>query len=741
MYRHQFPFAIPRWLVTTGLILASAGSLASTAESAQAQPYIGFRNDATGVFPADCEPVARWSEYDFGQEEYTDERGKTRKRDVATTENRHNIVWKKALPMHCNGGMIVAGGRLLLMADRGGYGYAFDHVPSFSGELLICLDPATGEELWRRDVNHLGLLPPAKAETLAEDIKLAHEFYVNCYPAFLAYRKVAAPFLGGGHGVEAIEQPTDADEQRYAEAAEAFQSWWPEVPKTVADLRVFFDQEEHDAKVILHNYTQSQFGNFMNNYRPGEKERRSRCSRAGYGWGAWYGVQSFVGNAMPTPVSDGTYVWVWTAHNDVACYDLDGERKWLRHYGGRGSGNNVQYYVYSPFLADDKLIMRAMIDGNEGKQFEWVAVDAATGEIAWRRPSGGNQNYTGTPFLFDLPIDDGTVSFFWTHYGEAIRVADGKLLGEGLGSHSYGHSSDSNRPAAALPERGIVILNNVPKGEKENDLPRKHTLALQLRATSPDQVVGEVLWSKKDGKQRIFRMVAQGDRVYGYAGKPKRGNGQLVVYQADDGEELARYDAQVMPWHLSAFAGGKVFGMSDDGRCSVVDLTDGSVHINRLGERAYGKGCERQYFNEGAQPFFSGNRIFIRSYTDVYCIGAPAQPTRLSSAHDGTEKQARRRSGQEARTAGGDTDQQAEAEPEPTRPSAPGAENLAANLAAALEQGRRPRFTLDSIGKEVEITALDDGTLTIVGSGMSMQFPLARLAQADRRALASALGR
>ncbi|MFP4054905.1 MAG: hypothetical protein ACLFV7_13670 [Phycisphaerae bacterium] len=54
------------------------------------------------------------------------------------------------------------------------------------------------------------------------------------------------------------------------------------------------------------------------------------------------------------------------------------------------------------------------------------------------------------------------------------------------------------------------------------------------------------------------------------------------------------------------------------------------VATNRLGEREYKK---YDFFNEGSQPFFSGNRIFIRSYTDVYCIGDPQQTTRLSEAH------------------------------------------------------------------------------------------------------------
>ncbi|MFP4106527.1 MAG: hypothetical protein ACLFVU_10615, partial [Phycisphaerae bacterium] len=45
-------------------------------------------------------------------------------------------------------------------------------------------------------------------------------------------------------------------------------------------------------------------------------------------------------------------------------------------------------------------------------------------------------------------------------------------------------------------------------------------------------------------------------------------------------------------------------------------LVTRSEGCNRLGKRYYKK---YDFFDEGAQPFVSGNRIFIRSYSNVYC--------------------------------------------------------------------------------------------------------------------------
>jgi hypothetical protein len=48
--------------------------------------------------------------------------------------------------------------------------------------------------------------------------------------------------------------------------------------------------------------------------------------------------------------------------------------------------------------------------------------------------------------------------------------------------------------------------------------------------------------------------------------------------------------------------------------------------VNRPDARIYAK---YDFFNEGSQPLLGGNRIFLRSYTDVYRIGDPQAEMRL----------------------------------------------------------------------------------------------------------------
>ena len=61
------------------------------------------------------------------------------------------------------------------------------------------------------------------------------------------------------------------------------------------------------------------------------------------------------GNAAPTPVSDGKMVWAQFG-NIVACYDLEGRRKWIKSVESRPQ--KMEYgHSASPVLAGDKLIL------------------------------------------------------------------------------------------------------------------------------------------------------------------------------------------------------------------------------------------------------------------------------------------------------------------------------------------------------------------------------------------------
>src|SRR5262249_8093529 len=79
-----------------------------------------------------------------------------------------------------------------------------------------------------------------------------------------------------------------------------------------------------------------------------------------------------VGFTMPTPVSDGKRVYVWSGMGVAACFDLDGKRQWIT----RVKADHLTYGS-SPALAGGVLVV--YLNGLFG-------LDARTGKLLWTQP-------------------------------------------------------------------------------------------------------------------------------------------------------------------------------------------------------------------------------------------------------------------------------------------------------------------------------------------------------------------
>ena len=58
----------------------------------------------------------------------------------------------------------------------------------------------------------------------------------------------------------------------------------------------------------------------------GDRRRHASRIAANGHFEAHFGI---VGFTMPTPVSDGKHVYVWSGMGVAACFDLDGKRQWI----------------------------------------------------------------------------------------------------------------------------------------------------------------------------------------------------------------------------------------------------------------------------------------------------------------------------------------------------------------------------------------------------------------------------
>jgi outer membrane protein assembly factor BamB len=121
------------------------------------------------------------------------------------------------------------------------------------------------------------------------------------------------------------------------------------------------------------------------------------------------------GYSSPTPVTDGERVYVIFGNGLAACYDLEGNRQWLKLIehptAAYGHGS-------SPLLVNDKLLVHFS---------DLVALNTQDGSEAWRvKVSPGH----GTAMHARL----GDVDVAIHPSGNVYRVSDGALLAKGLGT-------------------------------------------------------------------------------------------------------------------------------------------------------------------------------------------------------------------------------------------------------------------------------------------------------------------
>lgn len=610
-------------VITAAIGLTLPASVTGQEAGVVVPNWIGYRGNGTGVFPADCAPPTQWRAYTY-KDGPKDERGRVQYR-IKDKDDPLNIVWKTDVDMYCNGGMIIVDGKLLFMRDRNGYKFQYYKVPDFLGGELVCLDAKTGKELWRHDCEHTDQLPnPEQArKEIAESIR----WNTETRGAWLRYREYAGPLRGGGHGVPNYKENAPAGWfEEYAKRAKEFQRYWPKVPLTAEEL-IALDGKEMPGSGFVWNYMQLDFGRFLGAakaWMPEPVALRDKVYREyGYGYGQWGGLPDHFGTAIATPVSDGKFIYVHTAFNDYFCIDLNGKRVWTTYLGTSANCTGG----YSPILCDDLLIGQKRTARDP---LSLIAMNKQTGKIVWEVPAlkGHKEGNTyHSPVRLRLPIAGTNQSLDVIYHcvtGQIIRLSDGKVVAAQLPSQPWRGMSFW---------RDMVFVNNRKGGiggSSQSEMP-EGLIGFRLKAVSADQVDAELVWHKPERQWQCEVTTVVGDRLY----MVQRGAIMASVDCATGAQEIVCKDRAVDAFHLISYAGGHLYTTGDDGgRWGVWKVNSDSIElvaINNLAEKEIPGRADFQY---GGQPLFSGNRMFIRSDSTVYCLGDPQQPTRLSPVHD-----------------------------------------------------------------------------------------------------------
>lgn len=317
-----------------------------------------------------------------------------------------------------------------------------------------------------------------------------------------------------------------------------------------------------------------------------------------------------VGFTMPTPVSDGKFVYTWCGLGVAACYDLEGRRQWIT----RVPAEHLEYGS-SPALADGILaVFQGKLNG----------LDAKTGELRWTQPKI-HKNIAAV-----LATTFAGRQVFVSQLGEVIRPSDGKLLFRPRNAVA-GDGGAWGPPVVIgdtmyVGQYGIKVLNIFDfakvtgedwkpesKATFELALPREHSLL-------PD---GGWVDRSTAGSPLVHQGLAYSVDIYGWLYVLDVEHGQTVYYKDLEIEGLMHYNA--VPVAASATLVGKNIVVLDNQGTAVVLAPGREFKVlarNRIEtrlDRAWALPAQETLAY--APPIADGECLYLRGERFLYCIG------------------------------------------------------------------------------------------------------------------------
>jgi outer membrane protein assembly factor BamB len=293
--------------------------------------------------------------------------------------------------------------------------------------------------------------------------------------------------------------------------------------------------------------------------------------------------------STPTPASNGELVFYINAMGLCACYDLQGNQKWLRIIE---TAEDEEYFTSSPIFAGDRIILT------------WgclIALDAKTGKTLWK--AADTKSTYATPVLVKI----GGEEVVATPAGDIVRISSGEVLCSGL------FESKNTTP---LVEGNILYLIDT------------QARAIELPARAEKGMRPKELWKTKLTGQFMASPVYRDGLIYTIENEKFR----LHILDAKTGEVLTTtrvMDEETKTEKIES--GVKVEGLAparyiygspvasrsnlfffdDGGNTAVLQLGRKyrPVRVNKLEEGIVGT------------PFFINDRIIVRGVRTIYCIG------------------------------------------------------------------------------------------------------------------------
>ena len=580
---------------------------------------VGYHGDGNGSYPGAVLPAVWWEGTHI---ERPNADGKGTYPDFADTV-AHNIVWKTQMPSWANTHPIVVGDKIFTLGE-----------PDF----LYCVDARTGVIEWTRCVNawEIAGIEPNKAKKIRElyDIYLALRTFERLpqngpwdpgnYPLTgKQYQQLAQVFLAKDYArIMAALKQVDPETDYQAAGEDSVTQIRTLAASTADNITIM---EIAHKELPLQSQVQQRISSLAGVF-----------SNIPLDMAAW----NFGGFCLPSPISDGKHVYVAFGQGQTCCFDLQGNLQWGHLFSAPEVGWVCSYL--SPLLADGVLIDER---GNHALR----GLDAASGRLLWETTVAKDQDLDredpfGNDKVLSLTNGNDSLTVLVTSRGPILRVADGKIVGALPLLHTQWDGS-------SLAGIGDVIF-------KPGDDPTHPFRAFKLKLESMEQVRAELLWECSGwgdscggivtGNTVFFRSSVYGGAFELNTGVPLSPHGEFW-----DGSNIVIGNIYICNYGSNPYqtprrrSDGKVFIRS----CTLDYHTPHGMDVLSL--NWMGGLCIPQmpaivkytpelldypdYFSSyGGLPYSysidydpytaQGNRLFFRSFANLYCIGDPTEP-------------------------------------------------------------------------------------------------------------------
>ena len=352
-----------------------------------------------------------------------------------------------------------------------------------------------------------------------------------------------------------------------------------------------------------------------------------KVSKEKYNNPATWGCEA--GFSVCTPLTDGQRVYALFGTGIIACYDLDGNRRWMRLLKHR----TVEHgYTTSLLLVDGKLIV--YFD-------DFTVLDAKTGAVVLERPHfmpkrgtlGWYNHFHGT----GCALRAGKEKVVCYLNGEFVRLSDGKTLSLDLEKLAVLRPQNwteiyANRIATPVVQDGVaykivhnrggVVSFRLPPldGDKVDpeiirDVPfNTDTFPYfyePFYCASPLLHEGLLYCVNSFGVLTVLDMV-KGEVVYQ---RPL----DIEIFMPYNGPGLLKGGASASP----TLGGRYIHVWGNQGTCVVLEpgRTFKQVARNRLENLVLSDYASRRQEATTTEPVFEGSRIYYRGEYTLYCIG------------------------------------------------------------------------------------------------------------------------